>query len=132
MQNAVPAVRSLTPEGQLGAFAVKFRSPLNEFFDPFRGILDQNAGSFNVAETVTGIECVLQMQADFIFVVERGGNSALGELSVGVSHLALGENSHSSRRRQFNGGAKACNPSSNDQKICLSGYRLHSKNGITD
>ncbi len=40
VQNAVAAVRSFAAEGELGALAVKFRTPLNEFFDTLRGILD--------------------------------------------------------------------------------------------
>ena len=127
VQNAIAAMRAFTSKSELGALAVKFGAPLNEFLDAPGGVLDEGFGSFNIAQAVAGDESVLQVQADFVFIAEGGGNSALGELGIGIGNLTLGEDGHASRGRQFDGGTESGDASSDDQKIGFRRYRLHLK-----
>jgi len=77
MQDAVPAVRAFASESEFGAVAIELRSPGDEFLDPFGGVFDQDFCCFRIAETVARIQRVLQVQADFIFVAQRDGDSPL-------------------------------------------------------
>src|SRR5690348_2443342 len=80
VQNTAAAVRSFAGECQLCAIAVKFCSPGNQFLDALRPFLHQNVRSFRVDDAVTGIDGVLKMEADFVFVAQGDSNSALGVL----------------------------------------------------
>src|SRR5206468_534338 len=83
-----------------GAFAVKLRSPSNQFFDSLRCILYQNFCSFRIAQAVASAECVLQMKADFIFIAERRRDSTLRILCAGVRDLPLNQHCDFPSRRQ--------------------------------
>ena len=77
VQDAVTAVCAFTSESQLGAFAIEFRAPLKQFLDAFRPFFHQYLGGIGVAQAIAGIECVLEMKADLVFVAECGGNTSL-------------------------------------------------------
>ena len=68
VQDAVAAVCALARKSQLGAFAVEFRAPLNQFLDALRTFFYQYLGSIGVAQPIARIECVLEMKADLVFV----------------------------------------------------------------
>lgn len=127
VQNAVSAVRAFPSKGELRAQTVEICAPLDQFFNSLRRILNQSLGSFNIAEPIAGVEGILQMQAYFVFIAQRGGDAALCELRVGIGHLALGKNRHASRRRQLNGGAQAGHSRPDNQEICSGRHRLHGK-----
>ena len=80
-------------------------------------VLDQNFGGFRVAQPVAGVQRVLQVQADFVFIAERGGDSALRPLRIGVSDFPLGQHNHAAGRRQFDGGAQPGNSGANHQEV---------------
>ncbi len=82
MQNAVAAVRGLAGKGQLGAFAVKLRAPVNKFLDAFRPLFHQDARRVGVHNAVAGLDGVLEVQADLIFIAQGDGDPALCVLRV--------------------------------------------------
>ena len=77
MQDAVTAVRRLARKRQLCSFAVKLRSPIDQLLDTLRAFFHQDVRCLHVYDSVTGVDRVLQMQADFVFVAQRDGDSAL-------------------------------------------------------
>src|SRR5437667_800315 len=77
MQNAIAAVRFFASERQLRALAAKLRAPLNQFFNAFRSIFHEDSCRFRIAETITCVQRVLKMQADLVFIAQRGCDSAL-------------------------------------------------------
>src|SRR6266702_4088326 len=89
VQDAVTAVRALTSKSQLGAFAVEFRAPLNQLLEALRTFFHQHFGGIGVAQPIAGVECVLEMKADLVFVAERGRNSSLRQLGRGVFEFPL-------------------------------------------
>ena len=119
MQNSIAAMSAFTPKGELGTLAIELRSPRNQFFDPLRSVLNQNFRSFWIAQAIAGIQRVLQVQADLIFVAERCGDSALRELRAGIRDLALHKHHHPPRRSEFDRCPQACNSCADDQKIGL-------------
>jgi hypothetical protein len=68
VQNAIAAMRSFPGKGQLRPFAVKLRSPLNQLLDTLRTFLHQHPGRIGIHDAIAGIDCVLQVQADFILI----------------------------------------------------------------
>ena len=78
-----------------------------------------------IAQAVAGIERVLQMKADFVFIAECGGNAALRPLRVGIGNLALGEDYDPAGAGQFDGGAQSGHPGTNDQKVSFGRHGLH-------
>ncbi len=91
MQNAVAAVRAFAGERDLGSGAIELRAPLDQLLDARRTFFDQHARGFFVDQAVAGLQRVFQMKPDFVVIAERGGDSALRVLRVGLGDLALGE-----------------------------------------
>ena len=106
VQNTIAAVRAFAGEGDFGSGAIELRSPGDQLLDALGASSTSNPRGICIAEAIAGYERVLQMQADFIFVAERGRDSALRVLRVGVADFFLGENQHAACRSEFNGGAK--------------------------
>src|SRR5258706_1063913 len=80
MQNTIATVSALARECQLGAIAIEFRAPLNQFLNSRRALLDEHADCFYIAQAVSRDECVLEVKAHFIFIAKCGGDSSLGEV----------------------------------------------------
>ncbi len=104
-------------KGKLGAFAVELRAPPDQFFDPFRSILDQDLRGVGIAKPIAGVERVLQVQADFVFVAEGRGDPALRQLCARIRNFALGKHKNAPGGGQFNGGAQSGNSGADDEKI---------------
>ena len=68
MQYAIAAMRRLARKRQLCSFAIKLRAPVDQLLNTLRTFLHQDVRCFNIYDSVTGIDRVLQMQADFIFI----------------------------------------------------------------
>ena len=94
MQDPIPAVRTLTREGQLGAAAIELCAPMNQFFYSLRAFFDQYPCGFDIAKTVACVKSVLKVKRDFVLVAEGGGNSALGILSCRFGKFLLGEHQY--------------------------------------
>src|SRR6266481_5924873 len=107
MKYAVAAVRGLARKRQPGSAAVKLRAPLNQLLNALQAFFHQHAGSIGVHDAVTGLNCVLQVQADFVFITQRYSDASLGILRGGFSQLLLGKDQHSAGFSQSNGGPPA-------------------------
>ena len=125
VQNTVAAVGAFAAESQFGALAVKFCSPLNQLLDAPGGILDQDFGGFGIAEAIAGLEGVLKVQTDFVFIAESGGDAALCPLGIGVRNFALGEDRDRTGGGEVDGSAQAGNSGADYQKISLGGHGSH-------
>ena len=125
VQNAIAAVGAFAAESELGAFSVEFGAPLDELFDAPRGIFDQHFRRLRVAQAIAGAERVLQMEADFVFVAERGGDTALRPLGVRVGDFAFGQDHDSAGRRQFDGSAQPGDSGADHQEIGFRWCGLH-------
>ncbi len=68
VKHAVAAVRSFAREGDLGAGTIELCAPFDQFFYTRRAFLNQNACCLFVAKSVASLQCVVEMQADFIVV----------------------------------------------------------------
>src|SRR5436190_901288 len=125
MQDTGAAVRSFASEGQLGAVAVKSCAPVDQLLDALRPLFHQYSGGLGIAQTVAGIERILQMQPNIIFVAQGYGDAALGVLSSRFAELPFGQHQHASGFSQLNGGAQTGNAGSHDDEIGLSGNGFH-------
>jgi hypothetical protein len=101
VQNAIPAVSALTRERELGSTAIELRAPLDQLFNARRSLLNQHADGFHIAQTIARNQCVLKMEAHFVFVAERRRNSSLGEMCGGIAYMSLGQNENAASIRQF-------------------------------
>src|SRR3954463_13058670 len=117
VQDAVSAMRAFPGEGQLGPIPIELGTPLNELFDAAGPFLDQNLGRLRVTQSIAGGESVLQVQADFIFIAERSGDSTLSPVRRGISHLLLCENDYAPSGGEFHSCAQAGNSGSDDDEI---------------
>ena len=70
-------MRGFAGEGELGASAVEFSSPFDELRDVFRAFFEEHSDVFGPAKTVAGINGVLLVQTDFVFVAEGYRDAAL-------------------------------------------------------
>ena len=131
VQDTRAAVRTLTGERQLGPGAVEFRSPGNQLLDALGAFLHQHLGRFGVAEAVAGVERVLKVEADFVFVAEGRGNPALGILGVGFRQLAFGEHEHTSGGGELDGGPQTGHTSSHDYEIAIGQGAFHEPGNLT-
>src|SRR2546426_10650502 len=122
MQNAIAAVRFFASERQLRALAAKLRAPLNQFFNAFRSIFHEDSCRFRIAETITCVQRVLKMQADLVFIAQRGCDSALRGR---ILELALSQHYYASSARQFNRGTQAGNSRADYYEISFGWSALH-------
>ena len=99
MQDAVAAVCGLTRKGQPSTLAVKLRTPVNKFLDALRSFFYQDARCIGIHNSVPGLNSVLQVQADFVFIAQRDGDSALCVLRIGFGQLLFGQYQYFARFR---------------------------------
>ncbi len=97
VQDAVATMGAFASEREFGPIAIELCSPGDELFNALRSFFDENARGLLIAKAVAGNECVLQVQADFIFVAERGGDASLCILCSRLLDFKLGEDEHASR-----------------------------------
>ena len=125
MQNAIAAVRFFASERQLRALAAKLRAPLNQFFNAFRSIFHEDSCRFRIAETITCVQRVLKMQADLVFIAQRGRNPTLRQLRGRILDLTFSQHYYASSVRQFNRGAQAGNSRADYYEISFGWSALH-------
>ncbi len=78
VQNPRAAVRGLSRKRQFRSCPVEFRSPLDELCDVLRPFFDQQRYGLRATQAVSGIQRVLFVEPDFIFIGKSYGNSSLG------------------------------------------------------
>src|SRR3954469_17492470 len=125
MQDAVAAVRAFAREDQLAAGPVELRSPGDQLFNAGGTFLDEDLGGVDVAEAIAGVKRVLEVQADLIFIAERGGDSALRILGRRFRDFFLGEHEHAPGFGQFNGRAQSGNAGADNNEVHLPAESFH-------
>jgi hypothetical protein len=126
VQDARATVRGLAREGQLGSGAVKLGAPLNQLLDVLRTLSDQHLGGFRVAQTVAGLNGVLRVQIDLVFVAEGCGDPALRQGAGRLAQLGFGEHQNVARLSQLDRGAQSRHATSDNNKIDTMGItRFH-------
>jgi hypothetical protein len=117
VQDAVAAVRAFTAEGELGSPAIEFRAPLNQFSDSLRSVFYKNSRGFWLAKAVAGLQSVLKMEADFIFVAEGCRDAALRKLGIRFSYVAFGQHQYVAGGGEFDGSTQPSNTSAYNQEV---------------
>ena len=106
VENTRTAMGGFAGEGKLGAGTVEFGAPFDELVDVLRAFFDEERDRFGAAKTITGVEGVLFVQADFVFVGEGDSDAALGPGSGGIAEIGLGQDENAAGGAEFDGGAQ--------------------------
>src|ERR1700747_1835784 len=100
------AVRGFTREGKFGAGTIEFGAPFDELINVRRAFFDEKRHGLRAADTVSGVERVLFMETDFVFVAECHGDAALRPGGGGVTEIGFGEDEDAAGAAELNGGAQ--------------------------
>ena len=92
---------------RFGAGAIEFGAPFDELVDVLRAFFDEEGDRFGAAKTVAGVESVLFVQADFVFVGESDGDAALGPGGGGITEIGFSEDQDAACGAEFDGGAQS-------------------------
>src|SRR5258708_15725226 len=101
VQNPRTAVRGLARKRQLRSRPVELCPPFNELRDVLRTFLDQQSYSFRTAQAVAGLDGVLLVQSDFIFVGEGHSDPSLCPSRRRIAQIGFRQNQHTSARAQL-------------------------------
>src|SRR5262249_1792343 len=85
VENPRTAVRCFASERKLCSGAVEFCAPFDELRNVFWAFFHEQRPRFGPAKAVSGVDGVLLVQADFVFVAERYGDAALRPGRGGVA-----------------------------------------------
>ena len=121
VEDAGAAVSGFAGEGELGAGAIEFGAPFDELGDVLGTFFDEESDCFGAAKAVTGVESVLLVKADFVFVAECDGNTALRPGRGGIAEIGFGEDQDTARGAEFDGGAQTGNAGADDGIVSLIG-----------
>ena len=121
MQDATPAVGILRPKNQLAPVTL---SPGNQFLNELWSFFQQQFDRGNIAQTISAIERVLQMQADIVFVTQPRG-LALGIDRAEIGDFLLVENQNTSGCGQIDRGTQSRDTGANDNVIGVGWQTLH-------
>ena len=75
-------MRRLAGECEFRALAIELSAPLNQLLNPLWPFFHQDFRCLGVYQSVAGVDGVLQMQADLVFVAEGYCDSTLGILRI--------------------------------------------------
>jgi hypothetical protein len=117
VEDARAAVGGFAGERELGARAVEFGAPFDELGDVARAFFDQEGNRFGIAEAVAGVDGVLLVEADFVFVGEGNGDAALGVGGGGFGEVGFSEDQDAAGLAEFDGGADACDAGAYDEVV---------------
>ena len=101
VQDSRAAVRGLSCKRQFRSRAVEFRAPCDELGDVLRAFFDKQGYGVRAAQTIAGIEGVLFVQSDFIFVGKGYGDTTLRPGRRRIAQIGFCENQHASRCAQL-------------------------------
>ena len=117
VKNARAAVSGFAGKGKLGARAVELGTPFDELGDVARTFFDKKGDGFGIAEAVTGVDGVLFVKADLVFVAEGDGDAALRVGGGGFTEIGFCEDQHTAGLAEFDCGADACYAGAHDEII---------------
>jgi hypothetical protein len=63
----------------------------------------------------------LQVESNFVFIAQGGGNATLRILGIRLCDLTLGETEHAPGGREFDGGAETGDSRANNDKVEFGG-----------
>jgi hypothetical protein len=106
MEDAGTAVRGFAGESEFGSGAIELGAPFNELGDVAGTFFYNESYRFRPAKSITGIEGVLLVEADFVFVAERYGDAALRPGGGRVTEGGFGKDQNTACTAEFNGGAQ--------------------------
>ncbi len=117
VQNAVAAVRPFAGEGQLAAFAVELRAPVDQLPDGRGTLFHQGVDGGAVAQAVPRVERIPLVQFHLVVVAQRDGDPALRVLRGGFVQALLGHHQHRPGRGQVDGGAQPRHAGADYQEV---------------
>ena len=121
VEDAGAAVRGFAGKGELGAGPIEFGTPFDKLGDVLGAFFDEKRDRFGAAEAVTGVEGVLLVQADFIFVAEGHGDAALRPGGSRIAESGLGEHQDTAGGTELDGGAQTGNTRPDYSKVSVIG-----------
>ena len=118
VQNAIATVRALAREREAAVtLTVERRTPIDQLLNGRWTLLDQGVDSGVVAESVAGIDGVLLMQLDFVFVAQDDGDSALRIFGRRLAEAVFSDDEDAAGIGQFNRRAESGDTCANHQEI---------------
>src|SRR5208283_534539 len=100
----------------------KFGAPFDDLSDVLGAFFDEESDGVGAAQAVAGVEGVLFVEADFVFVAESDGDAALGVSGGGFGKIGLGEDQDGAGLAELDGGAHARDSGTDDEVIGLVGF----------
>ena len=102
MENTGAAVCCFTRKGEFRSGTIEFRAPFDELRDVLRAFFDKQGDSLGTAQSIPGVERVLLVKPDLVFVGKGHGDSALRPGGRGVAQIGFRQNQNASGRAQLN------------------------------
>jgi len=121
VEDARAAVGGFASEGEFGAGAIEFGAPFDELGDVFGAFFDEESDGGGIAEAIAGVDGVLFVEADFVFIAEGDGDAALGPGGGGIAEVGFGEDEDAAGLAEFDGGAYASYAGTDDGVIDVIG-----------
>src|SRR5260370_34488898 len=125
VQNAVATVRGFTREGESCPLTIKLRAPVDQLLNSLRTFLHQNAPRVLIHDAIAGVDRVLQVQPDLVFVAQRDGDSTLRVLCCRFSELLFGQDQNLAGCGQRDRGPQAGYAGADDNEIHVLGQPFH-------
>ena len=122
VEDAGTAVSGFASEGELGTCTIEFGAPFDELRDVLGTFFDEERDGLGAAEVIAGVEGVLFVKTDFIFVGKSDGDAALRVGGGGFVEVGFGEDEDSAGLAEFNGGADTGYTGTDDKVIRLVGF----------
>ena len=104
VEDAGTAVGGFASKGKLGSGAIEFGAPFDELGDVLGALFHEKRNGFGTAESVACAEGVLLVKADFVFVAEGNGDTALRPGGGRVAEIGFGEDEDAASGTEFDGG----------------------------
>lgn len=118
-------------ERQPGALAIELCSPVNELLNPLRPFFHQYARRFRIDDAVTGVDRVLEMEADLVFIAQGYRDPALRILRIRFRKLLLAQHQNTACFGQGDSCAQSSHTGADNNKINVFWKFLHESAIVT-
>ena len=106
VENARTAVSRFASKGKLGARAIEFGAPFDKLRDVLGAFFDEKGYGFRATEAVPGVQRVLLVKADFVFITECYRDAALRPGRGGIAEIGFCEDQNGTCGTEFDSSAQ--------------------------
>ena len=96
---------------------VEIHAPLHQFHHTFGSLANGKFHDFAVGELVAGHHSILNVFLVSVWLIDYGGDTALGIAGGAIVHLGFGHHEHFAEVGGFECEGQSCHAGSNNQKI---------------